>query len=191
MKSFRAAAIGFTLIELMVSISIVAIMLVVAAPSFKNFIRNSELTSLTNKLLAAINAARSEAMKYGRNALVVPANGDNDWTQGWIVFVDRNRNNTYDATTDITIQKQGPLPGYFSVTGTGNANLSISYIMFESSGFAKSYGTAPGVPNLTLKIERTDVSSANEKRFIIVARTGRVRACNPSLETTCTATATQ
>ncbi|MFZ5486616.1 MAG: GspH/FimT family pseudopilin [Burkholderiaceae bacterium] len=191
MKPSRVTTIGFTLIELMVSIAIVAIMLVVAAPSFRNFIRNSELTSLTNKLLAAINAARSEAMKYGQNAMVVPANGGNDWTQGWIVFVDSNRNNSYDETTDVTIQKQGALPSYFSVTGTGNANLSNSYIMFESSGFAKSYGAAPGVPNLTLKIERTDVSSANEKRFIIVARTGRVRACNPSLETTCTATATQ
>jgi len=191
MKPSRATSVGFTLIELMVTIAIVAIMLVVAAPSFRNFIRNSELTSLTNKLLAAINAARSEAMKYGQNALVIPANGGNDWSQGWIVFVDSNRNNAYDETTDVTIQKQGALPSYFSVTGTGNANLSNSYIMFGSSGFAKSYGAAPGVPNLTLKISRTDVSSENEKRYIVVARTGRARVCNPSLDTTCTATATQ
>jgi len=106
MKPSRATTIGFTLIELMVTIAIVAIMLVVAAPSFRNFIRNSELTSLTNKLLAAINAARSEAMKYGQNALVIPANGGNDWTQGWIVFVDSNRNNSYDESTDVTIQNK-------------------------------------------------------------------------------------
>lgn len=191
MKPSRATAPGFTLIELMVTIAIVAIMLVAAAPSFRNFIRNSELTSLTNKLLAAINAARSEAMKYGQNALVIPANGGNDWTQGWIVFVDRNRNNSYDESDDVVVQKQGALAGYFSVAGTGNANLSNSYIMFDSSGFARSYGAAPGVPNLTLKIARTDVSSTGEQRYIVVARTGRARACNPSLDTTCTATATQ
>ena len=48
---------GFTLIELMVTIALAAVLMTIAAPSFVQYQRNSELTSLTNSLLAAINAA--------------------------------------------------------------------------------------------------------------------------------------
>ena len=75
---------GFTLIELMVTLAIAAVLLLVAIPSMTAFKRNAELTSATNTLLASINAARGEAMKRGTNAMVVPANGS-DWNTGWIV----------------------------------------------------------------------------------------------------------
>ena len=63
---------GFTLIELVVTIAIAAVLAALAVPSFIQYQRNSELTSLTNSLLAAVNAAKGEAMKTGRNAFVIP-----------------------------------------------------------------------------------------------------------------------
>ena len=57
----RGAGAGFTLIELMVTLAIAAVLMMVAAPSFVGFQRNSEMTSVTNSLLAAANAARAEA----------------------------------------------------------------------------------------------------------------------------------
>ena len=184
--------VGFTLIELMVTLAIGAVLMMIAAPSFVGFQRNSEMTSTTNSLLAAANTARAEAMKTGMNAFVVPIGNGNSWSDGWIVFVDRNRDNTYTATADTTIMEQPATPSYLTITGTGNAAVSpASYIMFDSSGYAKSYGT--GVANLTLSIVRNDVPSAQasaETRRIVVARTGRVRSCRPSTDSTCTGSAT-
>lgn len=185
---------GFTLIELIVAIAIAAILMMVAAPSFVSFQRNSELTSITNSLLAASNAARAEAMKTGLNAFVVPTGNGDNWASGWVVFVDRDRDNSYSAANDSTVMIQGAVPSYITITGTGNAAItSASYIMFDSSGYAKSYGTSPGVPNLTLSIVRNDVGSAQasaETRRVIVARTGRTRSCRPSTDSACTSGAT-
>ena len=182
-------AAGFTLIELMVTVAIGAVLMMVAAPSFIGFQRNSEMTSLTNALLAAANTARAEAMKTGMNALVVPSGNGNDWSAGWVVFVDKNRDNAYSASADTTVLVQGAIPAYLTITGNGNAALSTApYIMFDSSGYAKSYGTSPGVPNLTLSIVRNDVPSAQaaaETRRIVVARTGRVRSCRPASDSSC------
>lgn len=189
---FHRPDAGFTLIELMVTVALVAVLMMIAAPSFVGFQRNSEMTSITNSLLAAANAARAEALKTGMNAFVVPSGNGSSWTDGWIVFVDQNRDNTYTATADTTIMVQPATPSYLTITGTGNAAVTpASYIMFDSSGYAKSYGT--GVANLTLSIVRNDVPTAqanSETRRIVVARTGRVRSCRPSTDSACTSSAT-
>ena len=176
----------------MVTVAIGAVLMMVAAPSFIGFQRDSEMTSLTNALLAAANTARAEAMKTGMNAFVVPSGNGSDWSAGWVVFVDKNRDNAYTASADTTVLVQGTTPSYITITGTGNAAISpASYIMFDSSGYAKSYGST--VPNLTLSIVRSDVPSAQadaETRRIVVARTGLVRSCRPSTDSACTSSAT-
>lgn len=186
-------ATGFTLIELVVTIAIAAVLTMVAAPSFVTFQRNSELTSVANSLLAAVNAARAEAMKTGLNAFVVPTGNGNNWTSGWVVFVDKDRNNTYSITNDTTVLVQGAVPSYITITGTNNAAISpASYIMFDGSGYAKSYGVPPGLANLSLSISRNDVptgQAAAETRRLLVARTGRARVCKPSTDSGCSASA--
>lgn len=181
---------GFTLIELMVTIAIAAVLLMVAAPGFVAFQRNSEMTSITNSLLSAINAARAEAMKTGLNAMVTPADGQS-WSSGMIVFVDRDRDNAYTASSDTLVMAREAMPSYIAVSGAGNANedSGAPYIMFNGSGYARSYGSSPGAANLTLTITRNDVASAQvsaEMRRIVVALTGRVRSCRPSNDSSCT-----
>ncbi|RZL86396.1 MAG: prepilin-type N-terminal cleavage/methylation domain-containing protein [Variovorax sp.] len=177
---------GFTLIELMVTIAIAAILLMVAAPSFVTMQRNSELTAAANALVAGINAARGEAMKRGVNAVVVPTDAAN-WRNGWTVFVDTStaRNGTLDAS-DIVVQQQPALASYFSITASGTANESPPYMMFDPSGYAKTKTT--GFGPLTLSIARNDLTGTpkdEQTRRVIVARTGRARACKPSTDTTC------
>ena len=182
---------GFTLIELMVTIAIAAILLMVAAPSFVMMQRNSELTAAANALVAGINAARGEAMKRGLNAVVVPTD-EASWRNGWTVFVDTGtaRNGTLDAS-DIVVQQQPALAGYFAVSASGTAAEAVPYMMFDASGYSKT--KAGGFGPLTLSIARSDLSGASvgeETRRVIVARTGRARVCKPSTDTTCTLTAT-
>jgi len=186
----RAAA-GFTLIELMVTVSIAAILLAVAAPSFVAFQRNSELTSATNSLLAGISAAKGEAMKRGLSAVIVPAS-NGDWGTGWKIFVDRDRNQTFSATADTLVAEHAALPSYLTASGTGTANGSAAYIMFDPSGYTKTAGA--GFGTLTLSLARNDVADAQlpeQTRRIVVAATGRVRTCKPATDTTCTTAATE
>lgn len=183
---------GFTLIELMVTLAIAAILLMVAIPSMTTYKRNAELTSATNTLLAALNGARGEAMKRGMYAMVVPTNNGTNWNAGWVVFVDKNRTQAYNASADQTVLSQGPLPSYFNVTGNGTANASAPYIMFDASGYSKT--KSGGFGALTLTLTRTDLSGtqlADQTRRIVVASTGRTRTCRPSTDTTCTVSASQ
>lgn len=183
---------GFTLIELVVTIAIAAVLAALAVPSFIQYQRNSELTSLTNSLLAAVNAAKGEAMKTGRNAFVIPKGSG--WNSGWIVYVDMNRDNSYTEGTDITVQTQDALKGYFSITGNSIAAGASPYVKFDNSGYSVDTSAAAAPVALSLTIARTDVPSTSaleETRRVVVARTGRVRTCKPSTDTTCTSSATQ
>ncbi|WP_280192411.1 GspH/FimT family pseudopilin [Delftia sp. PS-11] len=176
---------GFSLIELMVALTILGVLASFAAPSFVSFQRNSELTSATNKLLGAINTARSEAMKTGRNAYVIPASGT-DWSTGWRVYVDLDGSGSYSDTSDALVLTERAPPSYISVALAGTA----TSLGFNSSGYARD--ASGNLLNTVMTIRRTDTSTASaneETRRIVVALTGRSRACKPSTDTSCTTSA--
>lgn len=183
MKETTKASGGFTLIELIVTLAIGALLMVVAIPSLTTYKRNAELTSAANTLIASMNAARGEAMKRGTNALVVPTNNGTDWNQGWIVFVDNNNSKTYTGT-DTVVMTQVALPGTLRMVGNGSAAASAPYVMFDASGYSKLKGGGFGA--LTFEISRNDVSGVatyEQMRRIKMASTGRVRVCKPASAT--------
>ena len=183
--SFR----GFTLIELMVTIAVAAVLMAWAAPNFVEFRRNSALTSTTNTLTAALNSARSEAMKHSAFAMVVPQDNAN-WATGWRVFVDKNLNQTFDAGTDQLVLEQTALPDFLLISGNGTAAGGSPYVLYNGSGYSRTKNGAFGA--LTFTIERNDVTGdrrTQQTRRLIVSRTGRVRSCRPASDTTCTANA--
>ncbi|WP_053845538.1 GspH/FimT family pseudopilin [Paracidovorax avenae] len=184
-RSHVRPARGFTLIELMVTIALVAIMLAIAAPSFVSFKRNSELTSIANNFLAALNAARTEAMKRNMFAMVMPANNDNDWSQGWTVFVDANDNGVFDSGDIVVMQQEAP-PPYITLTGNGSTAATRSYVRYDGSGFSRPMGSNPA--STTLTIARSDASSdPRQIRRVKIAITGRPKVCTPqsSSDSTC------
>lgn len=83
---------GFTLVELMVTIAIVAILAAIAFPSFQATIRSNRLATSSNELLATIALARSEALRSARGAGICPsedgATCSADWNDGWIVWLE-------------------------------------------------------------------------------------------------------
>lgn len=183
MNSLRKSACasktnGFTIVELMVVISIIGVLALIASPSFVAIKRNSELTSATNNLMAAINTARSEAMKRGMNAVVAPTTGT-DWNTGITIFVDKNGDNIFNAGDDLVTQT-AILPSYFTITQANAAG--TNYILFNGSGFAR---TLVGVTfNATFDIARNDITDSVEllaqTRRLKVATTGRLRSCKPT-----------
>ncbi len=195
MKKNPLPSKGFTLIELMVTIALAAILMSIAAPSFIAFQRNAELTSFANSMVASINAARGEAMKRGRYAMLVPADSTHtQWSSGWIAFVDVDRSQSFDASKDIVVQKREAPPSYLTITPNGTALATPPYIMFDASGYATNKSASFG--NLTFNIVRSDVSSStswSETRNVIISVTGRVRACKPTSasDSTCSSSSSQ
>ena len=176
----RRRSSGFTLIELMITLAIAAILLTVAVPSLSAFRRNAELTSAANTFMAGLNTARSEAMKRGRYAMVVPTNNGANWNDGWIVFVDINRTQTYTESSDSVVVTQMALPTGISMTGVNTATGSTPYVMFDPSGYSRDKSGGFGALTLTLaRTEGTAAQQLDQTRRIIIASTGRVRMCKP------------
>ncbi len=191
MKKLSSIHRGFTIVELLVTVALISILISIAAPSFVTFQRNAELTSFTNSMMAAINSARGEAMKRGRYAMVMPAD-DSNWSSGWKVFVDVDRSQAYEAANDILVLSREAPPSYLIISANGSASDSPPYMMFDASGYSKKKDGSFGA--LTFSVVRNDVDSAsvsNETRRVIISSTGRVRSCKPSMDSTCTTSATQ
>lgn len=191
-RNSATSAIGFTLIELMVTLAILSLLIVVAVPSFSDLRRNSELSGVANNFISALNTARTEGMKRNMNSIVAPVNGDNDWSKGWLVFVDVDRSGIYSTGDLIVLQVEAP-PSYISVSagsGSGTAAESPSYLLFDGSGFSKT--KTGGFGANTVQINRSDVSSTEYRqiRRVKVAKTGRVRVCTPqsATDSTCKST---
>jgi type IV fimbrial biogenesis protein FimT len=111
-KTFKYALAGggFSLVELMVTVAIAAILMAIAAPSFSIFIDNQKLLTTATEFYSAVNMTRSEAIKRGAQ-VTLAANDGVAWTSGWTVFVDTNGNARPDAgettifTHDATSKK--------------------------------------------------------------------------------------
>ena len=190
----RALSRGFTLIELMVTVSIAAILMAVAVPSFTSFRRNSELTSVANKVVGSINAARGEAMKRGMSSFMVPLDNGAIWNAGWVAFVDKTRTQIYNPAAEGNIAIQQTVPSGITVTGNGTATGTNPYIMFDASGFSRT--KSGGFGALAFSVKRNDVTAAEQpeqSRFIIISSTGRVRVCKPisASDPNCSATSSE
>lgn len=75
---------GFTLIELMIVLTLIAIMAGIGVPGFQTMVQNNRLTSATNSLLSALQYARSEAVTQRTAITVSPLNGA-DWESGALI----------------------------------------------------------------------------------------------------------
>lgn len=73
---------GFTLVELLIAVALVAILTAIALPSFREFSIRMQVTELTNDLVHDLNIARSEAVKRGTDVVV---EASTTWSGGWVV----------------------------------------------------------------------------------------------------------
>lgn len=141
-QAYLKTETGFTLIELLIAISISMVVLTFAVPSFSSFIKNGRVTTFTNTLVTDVNFARQEAVTRGEKVILcrsanptaaTPSCGGNvnNWSSGWLVFVNADANTTFDAGTDTLLRATDEVGG--SVTIKTN-NVSNNNLVYNADG---------------------------------------------------------
>ena len=143
---------GFTVTELVVVVSIVAILMAIGAPSYKYVTTSNRISSEINGLLGDLQFARAEAIKEGQAVTVCTTtdgstcSGNTTWSGGWLVYM-----GAAAPTANGTLRLQKPLSG----GDTLNANNYSSAITFRREGFALGL---PATITLTLKDSTANTS---------------------------------
>ncbi|MGL4576957.1 MAG: GspH/FimT family pseudopilin [Burkholderiaceae bacterium] len=171
----RNSASGFTLIELVVVVTIVAILTGLALPSFASFIRRTQIANASNDLISGFNYARAEAIKLGTPVVVCPSTnftscaGGTAWENGSIAYVDTNANGAVDAG-EVVFRRTPAAPVGITIELGGAA--PVSAIRFAPNGLL--HGANAGY-RMTIANANSPTGS-NEERYICVARGGRAVA---------------
>lgn len=168
------AARGFTLIELMIVLAIIAVMAGTGLPAMTSTIRSVQLTTASNDLLWSLFLARSEAIKR-KTRVVVCKSADGltcaqagGWQQGWLVFQDQDNDGLHD-NGEAVLQRGAPLAADMKVTG----NLNVArYVSYAPTGTTKLVGGSFQAGTITLCRQSLEPADA---RQIIVSSSGRPR----------------
>ena len=107
-----ASSRGFTLIELMIAVGLTALLLSMAIPALNSFTTNARQTSAINDFVSSMHVARSTAVTTNFRVTVCASSGGSNceavsWDQGWIVFTDRDSDQTVDGNEVISAASDG------------------------------------------------------------------------------------
>ena len=156
---------GFTLLELMITLIVAALIVSIGVPNFQGVMQNQRLSSATNELVMSINLAKGEAIK--RVAYVSVCKSSNgvtcgaaasSWNAGWIVFANATVTNlgtrdfgddmirvTPGMRSEFTLEPIGTIDGFISfrpsgTLGTAVANMTGTFTICDERGAAYARG---------------------------------------------------
>ncbi len=158
---------GMTLVEVITTISISAILTAFAAPDMTKMIRDNRGVRQINDLQASLYYARSEAIMRNTSVVLCQSsngtdcgNGQQGWQDGWIVFVDQDLDGKVGEDIDILRVNDG-------ANGENNIEFTSTEIVYSSSGLATS--------GMNGTFTLCDDRGASHSRGLVVGTGGRVR----------------
>lgn len=135
---------GFTLIELVTTVAVLAVLATVALPNYRAFVQTQKLRQASYDLMTSLVFARSEAIK--RNATVTVTQATGGWTNGWSVTVGA-----------VSLRTQDAYSGTLSISNSA----SLTSISYSNDGRALAASSI-------FKIASTDASSTLEPRCVTI-----------------------
>lgn len=141
---------AFTLIELMVTLAVLAVVISLAAPSFSNMLQENRLSALTNDLQGALQLARSEAVKRRSNITICRSNADQDkcengtnWAGGWLMMAGNEVLKIWDPVQGVV------------VTGPNTGIIFRSNGMASAQNWTVTHSACSGQQKRTLSVSAT------------------------------------
>jgi type IV fimbrial biogenesis protein FimT len=170
----KRAQSGFTLIELMTALTVLAVLLAMAVPGFREFTRSNRVTAAHNDLLTAFTLARSEALKRATAVSVCASSngtsctGATNWATGWIVFTDASGTAGTVNGGDVVLQTWPAINGDMTLAG------SVAFVQYTATGMVATASST------TFDAYATGCSGAKARRLgvsAIGALTGTTQSC--------------
>jgi type IV fimbrial biogenesis protein FimT len=164
---------GFTLIELMITIGIGAILATMAVPGLKSFTLNSRQTAGINELVSGMHLARNTAITMNARVTMCPSSNEQSceavsWDKGWIAFVDKNSDQLVNAD-DTIIRAASSVTGLTISSGTFS-----DYLMYRPNGRVMRATTGQNSGQFT----SCDHRGAEHAKAIALDLSGRPRVSN-------------
>lgn len=166
-----AATLGMTLIETAVTLAIVAALITSALPTFRDWVQAYGLAGHAQYLVGHLHRARAEAIKRGYRVNLCPSADRRqcveagDWSRGWLIHVDANRNGRIDDDEPL-LEIADAAPG--GITVRGNRPVA-DYVSYTTLGRARMLNGALQMGTFTL------CRSGQNALEIVLANSGRVR----------------
>lgn len=172
MITYKRATKGYTILELLVVMTISGLVLAYGIPSLAETLRQNRAANYANDFIVDLQLARVEAIKRGTSVTICPGNSadmdacgaSTDWNNGWIIFVDNNDDGAMASTND-RIKIHNNLNRSMSI------NTASTGITFSSEGFVTA-----GSGNYT--VESTGCEG-NHARLVNISAVGRANT-NPT-----------
>ncbi|RVU47819.1 GspH/FimT family pseudopilin [Rubrivivax rivuli] len=155
----RQAARGLTLIELMITIAVLAIGLALAAPTFTQQIANYRLRTASESIINGLNYARAEAVRRNSPVSFTLSDTGSGWTVAQV-----------SPATTLQQRAAGDSPGVSATSTTASRAVT-----FTATGFVDGSGTRMSQINLASSAANT------ETRRIDIFGGGLIRACDPAV----------
>jgi type IV fimbrial biogenesis protein FimT len=165
-RLFKRELTGFTMLELLLTISIAAILLVIGIPAFQEFGNRQRMSASINLLHSHLALARNQAIRFNIHVVACPGdivNGcseDSNWSEGWIVFGDLNGDRQYQGLENMYRSE----PGLEFMTI--HSSSGRQYVRFHPNG------SAPGSNGSISFCDRRGPAKA---RKLVISNIGRIR----------------
>lgn len=176
---------GLTLIELMVTLSVLAILATLAVPSFQRQIAAARLSEASNELLLATARARTEAIRLGQRVTVCKSSngatcdkGSAGWETGWITFIDPTRTAatpSVDSGETVTFQ----VGAFNGVRILGNGDLA-NYVSYAADGRSKTMTGAFLAGKIRICSPSAALNDDQRARDLCISSTGRAVLTTPT-----------